>query len=799
MLREEVSNFLQDKNFVMLLITMLYVVGILSFFYDKGIYCAAVITLIAVLGIIKKVFNLKYIILAVLMFYFGYTNALIQIKPTDDILPLAPAKTSVVAQVISIQDIKGNGKSNFFAKVSRIGNKEVKGKILINTPIPNNYKIGNTYKFEGRLSIPHRATNPSQFDYAKYLMNFRVYTVLYVQDEGKFVPLNLSFKWKSMQKLDDIRHKIMAQHSKYIMSPNSEILGGVVFGDDAVAPPDDIKFSFVHSGLLHILAASGMNVAFIFGFWFFLMFTVLKLPFKPCVISGMLLVILYTLMTGMGASVVRAALMLLFILAGKLVDRDARSISLLSFVALLMLIYNPAYINNVSFQLSFLATLGLLTTGNIIFEKVKSDSKIIDFAQGSVIIPFVAQIWVAPIQMFYFNTFSPYSIFANIVSVPFITVISCGGFFSSIIAIFSPFTNFIVKYTDIIVDFMITCLVNGSNFFAGLSHSLIDTTHPSIFQLSLYYIIIVCITSLIKFGISSKLGNNLIKIISVTFTMFLISLVNLNFSTDKLEIISFDVQNADCFLLKSPKNKYFIIDTGKAGYNKGSSQAKVILLKYLKDRGIKDIESVIVTHFDSDHSGGAVDLIKNLNIKTLYLSNLSDESTTSKNIYKAIKEYKVNSTVALNNTLIYNEPEFFIRNFRADIEGKDKDNENSIVTLVTYKDFDMLFMGDGTVETFEKIKSQLPHNVEVLKVGHHGANGVVSSSMIDSLNNKVSIISTGVNKYGHPTMGTLDILRKTDIYRTDNYNAIKITSKGLKYTVAGFNPTTKKFVNIKDY
>ena len=101
-----------------------------------------------------------------------------------------------------------------------------------------------------------------------------------------------------------------------------------------------------------------MNVAFIFSFWFFIL-KFLCVPYKPRVFSGMLVVILYTFMTGLGASVIRAALMLLFVLAGKLIDRDTHSVSLLSLVAVLMLIYNPAYINDVSFQLSFMVTFGL--------------------------------------------------------------------------------------------------------------------------------------------------------------------------------------------------------------------------------------------------------------------------------------------------------------------------------------------------------------------------------------------------------------------------------------------------------
>ena len=90
-------------------------------------------------------------------------------------------------------------------------------------------------------------------------------------------------------------------------------------------------------------------------------------------------------MTGLGASVVRAGLMLIFVLIGKLIDRDAHSVSLLSFVALLMLIYNPAYLNDVGFQMSFLATLGILTMGQALNDKLK-DVKLPNIIKGDIAI-----------------------------------------------------------------------------------------------------------------------------------------------------------------------------------------------------------------------------------------------------------------------------------------------------------------------------------------------------------------------------------------------------------------------------
>ena len=788
MVKNAINTALQNKNALMFITALIFMAGILAYFNDNAILCAGILTLTAVVTILKNYLPLKYILFWIFIFYFGFFNAYFRIHTTDGLVPYAWQEAVIEGQIITIPNSNTPDKTKFFLKADKINGKEVTGKTLVTFTGNDfsNLQIGDNYEFSGKLRTPFKAGNPSQFDYGKYLRNFDTFTVFYT-DNAKLLNSRLTLKWKFYQNLNKLRNKIINVHAKYLKSPNLEILGGIVFGDDAVAPPDYIKASFVNSGLLHILAASGMNVAFIYGFWVFFMRRI-RAPFKLTVLTGMGVVIIYTFMTGLGASVIRAALMLLFILVGKLIDRDAHTVSLLAFVAMLMLIYNPAFINDVGFQLSFIVTFGLLTTANVIFEKYK-ESKIPDWLIGAILIPVIAQIWVAPIQMFYFNTFSTYSVLANVLSMPFLSVISFGGFISSIIAILTPFTDKICMLSDIILNFILNILVFISDFFAGLPHSLLTTTHPNIFQLFIYYGIVLFVTMSIKTGFNKRLVSTCILL----FTILLLSLINI--PSNDLQIIAFDVQNADCFLIKTPRNKYFIIDTGRAGYKGSKAQANSIIIKYHKDRGIKNIEGMIITHFDNDHSGGAVDIMKNLNVKQVYINSFEDKSMTSTNIYKTLKELKIPSQIPNNNKSIYSENSLNMQTYLAEAE---EDNEKSIITLLSYKDFDMLFTGDAGTDAFNKLKKDIPHNIEVLKVGHHGGPHVVSSEMLNHLNTKVSVISTGPNAFGHPNKGTLDILRKTDIYRTDRHNSIKIITDGQRYTMYTFNKDKKKYQKSKD-
>ena len=727
------------------------------------------------------------ILIPVFIFYFGFFITMYKIKNYDELLTLAPLNNTIEGRITSIPNSGDNINLKFILDVEKIGEEGVHGKTYVTMPRNDTSKalhIGQKIKLEGSLRRPFHSTNPSQFDYSYYLKNYNIFTVFYNNDGiFEYIQDSPNFRWEFLQKLNQTRNSILKIHSHYLKSPNLEILGGIVFGNDAVAPPDYIKNSFINSGLLHILAASGMNVAFIFTFLFYIL-QFFKIPYKIRIVSGIAAVIIYTLMTGLGPSVIRAALMLIFVLIGKLIDRDAHSISLLALVAVLMLVYNPAYINDVSFQLSFMVTFGLIFTADVISNKFP---KIPNLIKAPVLIPIIAQIWVIPIQMFYFNTISIYSVFANIASVGIVSIISFLGFISSLLAIIKPISEFICMTFDFYTKYLLDAIVYISEFFGNLPNCLVQTTHPHILQILFYYLVLAGITYLIKFEKYKK------SILTLCICTLILLLSTYSPASKDLEIITFDVGNADCFLVKTPQNKYFFIDTGKNAYKSGNTQAKIIMLKYLKDRGIKDIEGIIVTHFDNDHSGGTIDLIKNLNVKTLYLNTTKTPTETSKKIISTAKEINQPLIITKNNSEIYTEKDLSIKTFKTNIEGKNQSNESSTITLLSYKNFETLFMADATVEAFNSIKKYLPQNIEALKVGHHGGPNVVDKNMIEYLNNDISIISTGINSFGHPNKGTLDILRNTTILRTDFLNSIKITTDGKIYKIYSYDSHDKKY------
>lgn len=797
-----------DKINKTIIFSAFYILGVIAFFTDTVVPLAAVLLLVIFYMLFKNLVSNRSAIVFYLSFALALTNCHFQIKNFDGLSKFIPSKGTIIGTIETIPTTNNPGKTKFYLKADTFKAENMKPEKVEGRTIVTLYdtseniskiKIADKIELTGKLRSPIKAKNPSQFDYSNYLKNHKTFSTFYTQSGSwKIVSPPEKFSGKFLQKLNDKRIHILKLHNKYVKSPNLEVLGGIVFGDDAINPPDNIKASFINSGLLHILAASGMNVSIIFGIWFFLG-TRLKMNYRLVIFIGAVLVAFYTLMTGMGPSVLRAALMIEFVLFGKLINRSADSIALVFFVAFLMLLYNPAMINDVGFQLSFVVTFALMFYCPPVLEKI--ENKFLEFCAGAALIPLVAQLFAAPIQMFYFNTFATYSFFANLAITPFIMVISFLGFLGSIIAMIPIdfIANKVCMVFDSVLNPFVTILVNISDYFSNLPYSLLSTIHPSHFQLILYYTILITLGFLIRNSFKNK---KIIAAVLIMTAMFALSFIKLE--RKHCEIIVFDVGNADSFLIKTPKKKYIMIDTahGRFGDSKNAfSQADSIMGKYLKDRGIKTLDLLILTHFDSDHSGGAIDIMKTAKVKKLLLNKDRDYSKTTKALFQFIRENDINTSIAKNKEMLIDEEEFRLTTFTPNFVENKNDNDNSTIVLLSYGEFDMLFMADGGVRSFNRVKKDINNNkIEILKSGHHGGKNTVTTKMLKTINPDAAIISTGFNFYGHPAKETLRTMSKNNvkIYRTDTNNAIKITTDKKGYKIYKYNSQKRGFVKDKE-
>ena len=260
------------------------------------------------------------------------------------------------------------------------------------------------------------------------------------------------------------------------------VVAAMTLGDKS-ALTRDIKDTYSVSGASHVLALSGLHLGIIY------MLLSLLLPRRRWPALSQLVIILsvwaFVFLVGMSVSVVRSAIMLTVYGLLSIGNRDKMSINALAFTAIVMLMWNPAWLFDVGFQMSFMAVLAILLFVPL-FEDVfpaefLMEHRWIKRIWGLVIVSCAAQLGVAPLIAFYFGRFSAYFLLSNMIVIPAAIVI----LWLSIVVLLFPSLAYLLLY---IVQWLNRVLLS----ITDIPGASIDNLHPSVLQVVLIYVLIFC-------------------------------------------------------------------------------------------------------------------------------------------------------------------------------------------------------------------------------------------------------------------------------------------------------------------
>ncbi len=784
-----------DKTQKTIILCSIIILAIASVVYNYEILSGILVIITLTILSIKNYIQKKPAILILIVFIFSALFTFIRLPHPDILVNYENKNLIIKGKVLSIPDKNSSNKTRFQFEVNEIIENDIPIKVHAKTFVyldeSIKQKIYKTdkLKIHAYISIPPNVQNPGQFDYKKYLQNHYMYTMA-SSDNIEILPSDKDYLSILIKKLDLIREKIIIKHSKYISEEKLEILGGVVFGSEAIKASKELKEAFINSGLYHLLAASGMNVGFIFGLWYFI-FRKLKAPFRFTIISGGFIVIFYAMMTGLPPSITRATWMLELALLGKLIDRTANKNSILFFVCAVLLLYNPMFICDIGFLLSFVVTFGILNCSVPIMEKIKFVPQKIS---GWIIIPFIAQLFAMPIQMYYFQTFSLYSVLANMAVVPFMAFISFLGFISSILAIIPIIGDKICFISDKINEPFLTFMIFVAKFVSKFPNNTIFVVKPNFIEIVLFYGIVLLLIYLIK----TNFQRFKLFILSLILCFILaISFTALKSQDKGLSFTFLAVGEGDCIFIKTPENKNILIDTGRYygnSFNSGTS----IILPYFKVNGINSLDLLIMTHPDSDHIAGTVDILKTIPVKRIITNGEIAENKVYKYLTKYLKENNIKPEIINGKEELSPDKTISLTAFKPNGKNPKSQNDKSLMFVIEYDNFYGIFMGDNEKDNFEEIKPFLNKKVNLFKIGHHGSKDSLTEEMITSINPDTTIISVGKNNYNHPDPEVMTLLSQREYFITETDNAIKITTDGKNKTIYLYSPIKNKFLKYKN-
>ncbi|MCQ2958128.1 MAG: ComEC/Rec2 family competence protein, partial [Candidatus Gastranaerophilales bacterium] len=392
-----------------------------------------------------------------------------------------------------------------------------------------------------------------------------------------------------------------------------------------------------------------------------------------------------------------------------------------------------------------------------------------------------------PIQIYYFQTVSLYAILANMLVVPFMAIISFCGFISSILAAIPKIGTYICLVLDKINEPFLTYLYFIADKFSEIPNNIAQVGKLNYIEITLYYLLLFLFIYMLK----NKFKN--IKINIATGLVFIALILNFSvkgFCGEDLTLTFLNVGEGDSIFIQTPNNKKILVDAGRLQGKTRTSGASVVV-PYLKYNGITDIDIMLLTHPDTDHIGGSVDVLNNIKVNKIITNGESAKNKTYLKLQNYIKKNNIEEVKITKLQEISPDENLSIVAFTPPDTNKKSQNDTSIILLIKYKDFDAILMGDNETNSYKLLKENLhpTGEIEVFKVGHHGSKNAVDEKMAELISPEVSVFSVGENSYGHPSEKALDLLKKSRIYRTDINNTIKIKTNGKTFDIYTFNPT----------
>lgn len=718
----------KNPTLFVLIFLILFITGIIHFCIAKRL-----VVLTIILGIASGVIATSYT----------------KTAEKSALYPMVDTTITCTVNVDSVPD-KTDKYTKFTASLPEFENE----KIIIYIYDAPDIKVNQQLYLE-KLSIrlPGTKMNFGGFDYRKYLTGRNIY--FQGSASGKDIlqtnelPLNL-FRL-AVQTNSDLCKKIDG-----VFSPEcASIFKGVLLGDKSDLT-NETEEDFRNSGLSHVLSVSGLHLTMItmlLGLFLRKLPRIIKLPILGA------FVIVFAFITGLPASVVRAATMLLILYIGDLIYAEADGLTSLSAAVLLLFAFNPNCIYDTGFILSFSATLGII----LLFDSFKGlfSESVPDYFRDCISLSLSAQIGTLPFSVLCFGQLTTMSVISNLLI----------GLLMPIIYVFCTLSLLISNASLLMLsEMMLKVFVKWAEICANIPGQVIHVPTNIFVIIGLFVFTgIALINSLFK---NKKIP---IAVMFISLVFVLISSLTEFIPPKNITLTFLNVGQADCTLVETPDGNKFLVDCGT------ESMAKSEIVGYLNRNGIFSLDGIFISHFNDDHSGGLIKVLEDIKTNVVYIPDTKDIGQEQYDLM----QYAQSNDITLiplseGDTVCLSDLEISVLNPPSNMYA-DGDNSSSVVLKAENKDVSALFPGD--IEKDESIRNC---DTDILKVSHHGSKNGTTQEFLKNNTPEIAVISLGLNNmYGFPKQETIDKIEiYTDkIYRTDLNGTVKITCKNREYTV----------------
>ena len=647
------------------------------------------------------------------------------------------------------------------------------GKLLIYSKLPIEFNIGDRIYAKGSFYTFSPATNYGQFDQKKYYGSKGIYYKLYA-DECNCLLRSESLDGKIRSVLFDISSLFQEGLEVVFDKKDSGVLSAMLVGNRSELD-ENTKEVYKRIGIAHILSISGLHITLL-GMAVFRFLMMLTGHLRASVISSLTLIMLYGILTGFSISTQRAVIMLFCLLSAKLIGRAYDGQSAAGLAALIILFTNPTQLFESGFQLSFLAVYGIFA-GNELRENLKIKNRILTY-----LIPgCFAQLATFPIILRTYYSFSPYSVLANLILLPFMSIIVVSGLLVGIFgSLFITGAGNIFLILGNIAGgpgyYLLLIYESVSQFLLELPGADIICGCPGLAGIIAYYLIFFIMISLSRGSGEKDKKYRPCYLIGIVL-MFIVVLYRNN-DTVFYSVFTDVGQGLSVYIETSGKR--ILADGGSSNVK---NVGKYRIEPFLMWRGCEHLDYIIVTHTDADHVNGITELMEDgrISVGTLVLGTNYDEN---EKIVSIARQNGINVMYVEAGTTIFREDDFCMEVLAPDpgFIYEDK-NQASVVVKIIKGEFGMLITGDSDVYSESEYIKYIgdKDEIDVLQCPHHGSKYSSSDALINKTSPVITVISCSKrNNYGHPAAETVERLEDADssIFYTYKDGMVIITYNG---------------------
>ncbi len=668
---------------------------------------------------------------------------------------------------------------------------------------------GEMVAVRAKLKRPHKYLTEGSFDYPAYLARHDIYITGFIRSPLHLQPIDI--QQSSFQQLlflpERLRMKINRFVDSTLSGDRAAIYKALLTGDRNAITPQTME-NFKSSGCMHILAISGIHMSllgvFLFSVFFWLLrrssWLILNIDVKKtAVILCVSPLAMYALIAGAKQPVLRALLMSLMVIGAIFYGKKHSFAGLVSLAALCLLTFSPLALFTPSFQLTFTAVIAiaaaipwLTKVNNTIGQRFSSRhiQKSLQWLIACCVVSAAATIGTAPLLIFHFNRISLIGVVANLVVEPVICLwslllgfaaIPCIWIFPSLAAIFLH-----------IGGVGIQCAQYFTEIFASLPYSSLYLPTISPGHLIIFYVCLIVLYLSSSFPAIVRHGTALV--VCVTALLMLISPAEISKKSITESTLTFlDIGQGSCTLLELPGGTRALIDGGaiaSPGFNTGEQ----IIAPFLLSKGIQKIDTIVITHADSDHYNGITHVLKHFNVSTLWVNQINIHSEEWRNMLETAREYGV-------EVLIPKDGEKILNNEQASLQvlvlGKgphtqQSRNDGSIVLKYRHDNFSALFPGDITASRERELtNARLDLHSKILLAAHHGSATSSTPEFIQAVTPELIIASSGRSwskSFPSPKLSEQCEKLGIEFLPIIKFGSISVKTKAGMYEVHTFRP-----------